>query len=50
MTGLVEVAVTVCDQLQTTQRRYDTEKNKRANDRAVDRLNDLQVTINEVRH
>ncbi|XP_008324761.1 cohesin subunit SA-1 isoform X2 [Cynoglossus semilaevis] len=48
MTGLVEVAVTVCDQLQTTQRRYDTEKNKRANDRAVDRLNDLQVTINEL--
>ncbi|XP_008293622.1 cohesin subunit SA-1 [Stegastes partitus] len=48
MTGLVEVAVIVSVQLQTTQRRYDVENSKRAHDRASDRLEDLQATIREL--
>lgn len=50
MTGLVEVALTVSVQLQTTQRRYNMENSKRAHDRASDRLEELQTTINEVTH
>lgn len=50
MTGLVEVALTVSVQLQTTQRQYDMENNKRAHDRASGRLEELQATISEVRH
>ncbi len=48
MTELVEIAVTVSVQLQTTQRRYDMENNKRAHDRASDRLEELQAAISEV--
>lgn len=48
MTGLVEVAVVVAVQLQTTQRQYDVENSKRAHDRASDRLEELQATITEV--
>lgn len=48
MTGLVEVAVMVSVQLQTTQRRYDMENSKRAHDRASDRVEELQATISEV--
>lgn len=50
MTELVEVAVIVSVQLQTTQRQYDMEKGKRAHDRASDRLEELQATISEVTH
>lgn len=50
MTGLVEVALTVSVQLQTTQRQYDMENNKRAHDRASGRLEELQATISEVTH
>ncbi|XP_071314512.1 cohesin subunit SA-2-like isoform X2 [Trachinotus anak] len=49
MTGLVEVAVIVSVQLQTTQRQYDMENSKRAHDRASDRLEKLQATISEMR-
>ncbi|XP_041847127.1 cohesin subunit SA-1 isoform X2 [Melanotaenia boesemani] len=49
MTELVEVAVTVSVQLQTTQRQYDLEKSKKPNDRASDRLEELQTTIRELR-
>uniref|UniRef100_UPI0037E9BAFF cohesin subunit SA-1-like n=1 Tax=Semicossyphus pulcher TaxID=241346 RepID=UPI0037E9BAFF len=49
MTGLVEVAVIVSVQLQTTQRRYDMENSKRAHDRASDRLEELQASISEMR-
>lgn len=48
MTGLVEVAVVVSVQLQTTQQQYNTENSKRAHDRASDRLEELQATIREV--
>lgn len=48
MTGLVEVAVLVSVQLQTTQQQYNTENSKRAHDRASDRLEELQATIREV--
>lgn len=50
MTGLVEVALTVAIQLQTTQRRYDVENSKRAHNRSSDRLEELQATISEVTH
>ncbi|XP_072252473.1 cohesin subunit SA-2-like [Leuresthes tenuis] len=49
MTGLVEVAVTVSVQLQTTQRQYELEKSKQPNNRASDRLEELQATISELR-
>ncbi|KAM9849651.1 cohesin subunit SA-1 [Aulostomus maculatus] len=49
MTGLVEVAVTVSVQLQTTQRRYDSENSKRVHDRASDKLEELQATISELK-
>ncbi|XP_006809016.1 cohesin subunit SA-1 isoform X2 [Neolamprologus brichardi] len=49
MTGLVEVAVVVSVQLQTTQQQYNTENSKRAHDRAADRLEELQATIRELR-
>lgn len=50
MTGLVEVAVIVSVQLQTTQRRHDMENSKKPHDRASDRLEELQATITEVTH
>lgn len=50
MTGLVDVAVTVSVQLQTTQRLYDVENSKRPHDRATDRMEELQATISEVTH
>lgn len=50
MTGQVEVAVIVSVQLQTTQRQYDMENSKRVHNRASDRLEELQATINEVTH
>ncbi|XP_032383518.1 cohesin subunit SA-2 isoform X1 [Etheostoma spectabile] len=49
MTGLVEVAVIVSVQLQTTQRQYDMENSKREQDRATDRLEELRATISELR-
>ncbi|XP_022615887.1 cohesin subunit SA-2-like [Seriola dumerili] len=48
MTGVVEVAVLVSVQLQTTQRQHNTESSKRAHDRASDRLEELQATISEL--
>lgn len=48
MTGLVDVAVMVSAQLQTTQRQYDSEKSKRVHDRASERMEVLQATISEV--
>lgn len=50
MTGLVEVAVIMSVQLQTTQRQYDMENSKRVHSRASDRLEELQATISEVTH
>lgn len=50
MSGLVEVAVTVAVQQQTTQRRYDTENSKRPADRASDKLEQLKATLSEVTH
>lgn len=50
MTGLVEVAVMVHVQLQTTQRQYDMENSKNEHDRTADRVEELQTTITEVRH
>ncbi|GAA6223099.1 cohesin subunit SA-1-like [Lates japonicus] len=49
MTGLVEVAVIVSVQLQTTQRQYDMENSKKAHERASDRVEELQATISELR-
>uniref|UniRef100_A0A8C3G6E0 Cohesin subunit SA n=1 Tax=Cyclopterus lumpus TaxID=8103 RepID=A0A8C3G6E0_CYCLU len=46
MTGLVEVAVLVSVQLQTTQRQYDMENGKEARDRAPGRLEELQLQEN----
>ncbi|XP_029020593.1 cohesin subunit SA-1 isoform X1 [Betta splendens] len=48
MTGLVEVAVMVSVQLQTTQRQYDMENSKRAQHRASDRLEELQANISKL--
>ncbi|XP_034037865.1 cohesin subunit SA-2 [Thalassophryne amazonica] len=48
MTGLVDVLVAVSIQMQTTQRLYDIECNKRASDRASDKLEELQTTISEL--
>ncbi|XP_074529935.1 cohesin subunit SA-1 [Halichoeres trimaculatus] len=48
MTGLVEVAMVVSVQLQTTQRRYNMENTKKANDRAPGRLEELQASISEL--
>ncbi|XP_026186093.1 cohesin subunit SA-2 [Mastacembelus armatus] len=48
MTGLVDVAVTLSVQLQTTQRQCDMEKSKGIHDRASDKLEKLQATIKEL--
>ncbi|KAM8909968.1 cohesin subunit SA-1 isoform 3-T7 [Spinachia spinachia] len=48
MTGLVEVAVLVSVQLQTSQRQHDMENSKGAHERAPGRLEDLQATISEL--
>ncbi|KAF3838690.1 hypothetical protein F7725_010458 [Dissostichus mawsoni] len=48
MTGLVEVAVIVSVQQQTTQRQYDQEDRKSASDRASDRLEKLRATISQL--
>ncbi|KAM6953761.1 LOW QUALITY PROTEIN: cohesin subunit SA-2 [Aplochiton taeniatus] len=48
MTGVVEVAVTVFAQMKTTQRRYDVERSKKAEDKAMQRLEELQATIKEL--
>ncbi len=48
MSGLVEVALTVSVQLQTTQRQYDMENSKSPSDKASNRLEELQATISEV--
>lgn len=50
MTGLVDVALNVSVQLQTTQRQYNMENSKRASDRAPDRLEELQATVSLVTH
>ncbi|XP_028315452.1 cohesin subunit SA-1 [Gouania willdenowi] len=48
MTGLVDVAMVQCVQLQTTQRQFEMERNKRAEDKASDRLEELQNSIGEL--
>ncbi|KAM6952951.1 cohesin subunit SA-2 [Lycodopsis pacificus] len=48
MTVLVEVAVIVSVQLQTTQRQYDLENGRGAHDRAPGRLEELEATISEM--
>ncbi|XP_037315563.2 cohesin subunit SA-1 [Pungitius pungitius] len=48
MTGLVEVAVLVSVQLQTTQRQHNLENSKGAHERAPGRLEELQATISEL--
>ncbi|XP_034454234.1 cohesin subunit SA-1 [Hippoglossus hippoglossus] len=48
MTGLVEVAVIVSGQLQTTQRQHNMENSKSSDDRASDRLEELGATISEL--
>lgn len=50
MTGLVEVAVVVSVQLQTTQRQHDLENSKGPHDQAPGRLEELQATVCEVTH
>nr|XP_040031243.1 cohesin subunit SA-1 isoform X1 [Gasterosteus aculeatus aculeatus]XP_040031244.1 cohesin subunit SA-1 isoform X1 [Gasterosteus aculeatus aculeatus] len=49
MTGLVEVAVVVSVQLQTTQRQHDLENSKGPHDQAPGRLEELQATVCELR-
>ncbi|KAM3850030.1 cohesin subunit SA-1-like [Diretmus argenteus] len=48
MTGVMEVAVILSTQLQISQRRYDLENRKNAQDRASARLEVLQATISEL--
>ncbi|XP_037531428.1 cohesin subunit SA-2 [Nematolebias whitei] len=48
MSGLVEVAVAVNVQLQTTQRRYDIEISKRPNERASDKVEQLKAILSEL--
>ncbi|XP_059203008.1 cohesin subunit SA-2 isoform X2 [Centropristis striata] len=48
MSGLVEVAVAVSVQLQTSQRQLDLENSKREQDRATDKLEELQAAIREL--
>lgn len=48
MTGLVEVAVMVSIQLQTTRRQYDMETSKTEHDRASERMEELQRIRSEV--
>lgn len=50
MSGLVEVAVAVNVQQQTTQRRYDIEISKMPSERASDKVEQLKATLSEVRH
>ncbi|XP_029297129.1 cohesin subunit SA-1 [Cottoperca gobio] len=49
MTGLVEVAVIVSVQQQTTQRQYDMENSKSESDRSSDRLEELQASVSQLR-
>ncbi|RVE67552.1 hypothetical protein OJAV_G00103820 [Oryzias javanicus] len=49
MTGLVEVAVTVSVQLETTQRQIDAEKSKNPQIRASDKLEEMHATISELK-
>ncbi|XP_056133500.1 cohesin subunit SA-2 [Lampris incognitus] len=48
MTGLMKVSVVVYAQLQTSQRRYNIESSKSAQDRATVMLEDLQAMITEL--
>ncbi|XP_068571632.1 cohesin subunit SA-1-like isoform X2 [Cebidichthys violaceus] len=48
MTGLVEVAVLVSVQLQTTQRQYDMENGRGPHDRAPGRLEELRAAVSEM--
>ncbi|XP_060935180.1 cohesin subunit SA-1 [Limanda limanda] len=48
MTGLVEVAVIVSVQLQTTQRQHNMENSKSQDNRASDRLEELEATLSEL--
>ncbi|KAM6923540.1 cohesin subunit SA-2 [Xenentodon cancila] len=48
MTGLVEVAVTVSAQLQTTLWRSNMENSKSPHDRSTDRLEELQATLSQL--
>lgn len=50
MTGLVDVAMAVSVQLQTTQRRYDIENSKSPRDPESTRLEELKTAIREVKH
>ncbi|XP_047209930.1 cohesin subunit SA-2 isoform X3 [Girardinichthys multiradiatus] len=47
MTGLVDLAVAVSGQLQTTQRQCDTENSKGPHEQASDRLQELKASIRE---
>ncbi|XP_036403583.1 cohesin subunit SA-1 [Megalops cyprinoides] len=49
MTALVEVAVMVFSQTETTHRRYEAERNKELERRAQDRLEELHTTYTELR-
>ncbi|KAJ8282907.1 hypothetical protein COCON_G00054260 [Conger conger] len=48
MTAVVEVAVVVFTQTETIQRRYELERDKRAESRAQERLEELQATLREL--
>lgn len=50
MTGFVDAALKVSVQLQTTQRQCDMESSRSPQDRAPDRLVDLQATLSLVTH
>ncbi|XP_035990374.1 cohesin subunit SA-3-like [Fundulus heteroclitus] len=50
MTELVDIAVAVSVQLQTTQRQFDVENGKKPHERASDRLEELSASIREVKH
>uniref|UniRef100_A0A3Q2QQQ3 Cohesin subunit SA n=1 Tax=Fundulus heteroclitus TaxID=8078 RepID=A0A3Q2QQQ3_FUNHE len=48
MTELVDIAVAVSVQLQTTQRQFDVENGKKPHERASDRLEELSASIREL--
>ncbi|KAJ8389253.1 hypothetical protein AAFF_G00121180 [Aldrovandia affinis] len=48
MTAMVEVAVVVFTQMETTQRRYEVERKKEVEHRAQERLEELQTTYREL--
>lgn len=50
MSAIVAVSAVLHAQADTTQRRYQLEKNKNAAHRATERLEELQSSYNEVSH